>query len=152
MHQPIPSPPPGHPPEVLHLLSARDLYHINCPGVGPMIYYQSTKLSINAAWRHFSASNWSTIYCFSLVTKSVSKLRESFKTLSIVLKLKLEGITKEWLNSLPVLFKVCFLQNFKISTPINRRSWLDLSKYFLTVGVFLSLHGAVLLQKNFALG
>ena len=47
---------------------------------GDRIYYQSTKLSVDAAWRHFSATNWSTIYCCFLVTKSVSKLGENFKT------------------------------------------------------------------------
>ena len=62
---------------------------------GGRTYYQSTKLSVDAAWRHFSATNWSTIYCYSLVTKSVSKLGENFKTLSMVLELKLEGMTKE---------------------------------------------------------
>ena len=35
-------------------------------------------------------------------------------------------------------FKVWFLQNSKISTPNNRKSWLDLSKYSPVVGVFLS--------------
>ena len=69
-------------------------------------------------------------------TKSVSKLGENFNPLSVVLKLKLEGMT--WV-SLPVLFKVWFLQNSKISMPIKRKNWLDLSKYSPGVGVFLSL-------------
>ena len=71
-------------PVVLHLFSAR------VPGIctiwiarglpGCRTYYQSTKLSVDAAWRHFSATNWSTIYCCSLATKSVSKLGEDFET------------------------------------------------------------------------
>ena len=64
--------------------------------------------------------------CCSLVTKSVWKLGENFKT---------KGYD---LNTLPVLFKVWFLQNSKISTPTIRKSWLDLSQYSPGVGIFLS--------------
>ena len=44
MHQSIPSVniPPGQPPGLCTYLQpgSRDLYHLNCPGVGPFIYYQ----------------------------------------------------------------------------------------------------------------
>ena len=83
MHQSIPSAniPPGQPPMfcIYFQSRSRDLCHLNCLGVGPIIYYQSTKLSVNAVWRHFSSSNWSTIYCCSLVTKFVSKLGKTLK-------------------------------------------------------------------------
>ena len=117
----------------------RDLCRLDCPGVARegRTYYQSTKLLVDAAWRHFSATNWYTICWCSLVTRSVSKLGENFKILSMVLKLKLEGMTKEYLDSLPILVLVWFLQNPKISTPINKKSWPDLLKYSPGVGVSL---------------
>ena len=154
MHQSIPSAniPPGQPPRFFTYFQpgSRDLYHLNFLGVARgsdlLSIIISTKLSVDTAWRHFSVSNWSTIYCCSLVTKSVSKLREI--NLSMVLKLKPEGMTTELLDSLPILG---FLQNSKLSTPIDRKGWLDLLKYSPSrVGVFVP--GAVLFVEKFCPG
>ena len=94
MHQSVNSgcqhlPPPPDNPGVLHLLSAqvpgfvRSELPRGCRGVGPIIYYQSTKLSVNAAWRNFSAEKLKLIYhllllsCYKICFKAGIKLWNS---------------------------------------------------------------------------
>ena len=99
MHQSIPSPniPPGNPrcfsptfipgPGICTIWIAH--------GSGLLSIIISTKLSVDAVRRRFSAWNWSIVYCCFLPTKSVSKLGKTLKWSRMVLKLKLEGMTKE---------------------------------------------------------
>ena len=87
MHQSIPSAniPPGNPrgfaptfrpgPGICTIWIVRGF-----PGCRPFYLLSiSTKLSVDAAWRHFPALNWSIIYFCFLVTKSASKPGENFR-------------------------------------------------------------------------
>ena len=48
-----------------------------------------------------------------LPLSSLQNLFQSWgKTLSMVLKLKLEGMTTEYMDSLPIIFKVCKIPKF----------------------------------------
>ena len=70
--------------------------------------------------------------------KSVSKLEEYFKCVSLVLLFKLEGMTKSSWRDIPIFLRFDFCKNSKISTTINRQGLLDPLKYFTWVGtVFL---------------
>ena len=104
MHQSISSAntplPPGNPRGFAPIFSPGpgDLYHLNCPGVArgsrPIIKVPSYQLMPHEGTFQLQ-TDLPYIYCCSLVTKSVSKLGENFKTLSMVLKMKLEAMTKE---------------------------------------------------------
>ena len=107
------------------------------PGVGLIIYYQSTKLSVNAIWRHFSDSNWSIICCCSLVSKSVSKLGENFITLNMV-----------WLGAFQFFLRFDFCKNSKI---FDAHQQEKLTRSFKT-RKFCPGHGFWPPQKNFPRG
>ena len=104
MHQSIPSANIPATPGVLHLLSAQvpGFVPSELPGggggvyprVGSIIYYQSTMLSVNAAWRHIPASDVPSIAAL-LLQNLFQSLGKTLKLLSMVLKLELKGMTKE---------------------------------------------------------
>ena len=97
MHQSIPSAniPPGNPRGFAPIFTPGpgDFYHLHCPGVGPIIKVPSCQLmphegtfqlqtdipSIAALWLQNLFQSWG----------------KTLKLLSMVLKLKLEGMTKE---------------------------------------------------------
>ena len=64
-----------------------DLYHLNCPGVGPIIKVPSCQLMPHEGTFKLQTLLSNYIICF--------KTGETLKLLSMVLKLKLEGMTKE---------------------------------------------------------
>ena len=101
MHQSIPSTniPPGQPPGIFPNFQpgSRDLYHLNFPGVprGSNLLH-NVKVPSCQLMPHEGTFQLQTdvpSLCCSLVTKSVWKLGENFKTLSMVLKLKLKDMT-----------------------------------------------------------
>ena len=76
----------------LHL-GSQDFHHLNClglPGVGPIIYCQSTKLSVDAAWWHFQLQTYLPSIAAFLMQNLFQSWGENFKTFkSMVLKPKL---------------------------------------------------------------
>ena len=156
MHQSIPSAniPPGNPRSFapIFIPGPRDLCRLDCPGVARdgRTYYQSTKLLVDAAWRHFSATNWYTICWCSLVTRSVSKLGGNFKILSMVLKLKLEGMTKDTWTAFQFFSRFDFCKIPKFRRRLTGKA--DQTSKILPGGRCFLAPGAVLLQENFAPG
>ena len=82
-------PPPPYNPWSFALIFSPgpgDLYHRNCPGVGPIIKVPSCQLMPHEGTFQLQTVLSNYIICF---------WRKTLKLLSMVLKLKLEGITKE---------------------------------------------------------
>ena len=140
MHQSIPSAniPRATPGFCTYFqLGSRDLYHLNCPGVARgwdllyIIKVPSCQLMPHEGIFRLQ-TDLPSICCF-LVTKSVSKLGENFKTLSMVFKLKLDGITCTAFQFF-LRFDFCKIPKFR------RRSTRK------------ACRGAMLLQKHFAPG
>ena len=102
MHQSIPStniPPSGQPQGIFPNFQpgSRDLYHLNYSGIprGSNLLHNVKVLSCQLMPHEgtFQLQTDVPSLCCSLVTKSVWKLGENFKTLSMVLKLKLKDMT-----------------------------------------------------------
>ena len=97
MHQSIPSAniPPGNSLGFAPVFSPGpwDLYHLNCPGVGPIIKVLSCQLMPHKGTFQLQTD------IPSIATLQLQNLfqswRKTLKLLSVVLKLKLEGMTKE---------------------------------------------------------
>ena len=96
MHQSIPSANiPGQPPGFCTYLQPRFRGFVPSELPGGRTYYESTKLTVDAAWSHFQLKTDLPSIAALWLQNLFQSWEKTLKLLSMVLKLKLEGMTKE---------------------------------------------------------